>query len=81
MGVQEKTVLNDKIGSVKKKVNLKQIINILLILIIILFALQNLESIRVTLLFFSFEMPLFVLIIVLFSIGYFTTKIFSRNKN
>lgn len=81
MSEKEKTVLDDKIDSVKKKVSFKQIINILLILVILIFALQNLESIRVTLLFFSFEMPLFVLIIVLFSIGFFTTKIFGRNKN
>lgn len=81
MGDQEKTVLDDKTDSVKKKASFKKIINILFILIILIFAVQNLESIRVTLLFFSFEMPLFVLIIVLFSIGFFTTKILGRNKN
>jgi uncharacterized integral membrane protein len=81
MSEKEKTVLHNKTKNAKKKNAFRKVVNIALIILVLLFTLQNLESIRVTLLFFSFEMPLFVLIIVVFSIGFFTTKIFGRNKN
>jgi len=71
----------EKTENVKKKTSFRRVINIILIVLMLLFTFQNLESIRVTLLFFSFEIPLFILIIVLFSIGFFTTKIFIRNKS
>lgn len=75
---ENKTVLDDKVESVKKKINFRQIFNILIIIIMLIFALQNLETIRVSLLFFSFEMPLFILIIAVFAIGFFTNKLFKK---
>ena len=81
MSEKEKTVLHDKTERAKKRIGFRKVVNFTLIILVLLFTFQNLESIRVTLLFFSFEMPLFVLIIVVFSIGFFTTKVFSRNKN
>ncbi|NMB80410.1 MAG: LapA family protein [Ignavibacteria bacterium] len=76
---ENKTLLDDKINSVKKKISFKQIFDIIIIIVMLIFALQNLESIRVSLLFFSFEMPLFVLIIAVFAIGYFTNKLFKKS--
>jgi len=76
---ENKTVLDDKIDSVKKKTSFRQIFNILIIIIMLIFALQNLETIRVSLLFFTFEMPLFILIIVVFAIGFFTNKLTNKS--
>jgi len=76
---ETKTVLEDKINSAKKKINFKQLLNIFIIILMLIFALQNLESIRVSLLFLSFEMPLFVLIIAVFAIGFFTSKLFKTS--
>ncbi len=80
MSGSDKTVFNDKINSAKKKINFKQMFNILLITLLLVFILQNLENIRVKLLLFSFEMPLFILIIVSFSIGFFSTKLIYKEK-
>lgn len=69
--------MNDQI---KKKFNYKLIINILLIIVLVIFIIQNLQNIRVQLLFFSFEMPLFFLIPVIFLIGFLTGKFFWNKK-
>lgn len=76
---ENKTVLDDKIDSVKKKTGFRQIFNILIIILMLIFALQNLETIRVSLLFFTFEMPLFILIISVFAIGFFTNKLTKKS--
>lgn len=76
---EQKTVLNDKIDSVKKKISFKQVLNIVIIILMLIFALQNLQNIRVSILLLSFEMPLFVLIIAVFAIGFFTNKLFYKS--
>jgi uncharacterized integral membrane protein len=76
---ENKTVLDDKIDYVKKKTGFRQIFNILIIILMLIFALQNLETIRVSLLFFTFEMPLFILIISVFAIGFFTNKLTKKS--
>jgi len=70
----------DKPVTTKKNVNAKQIINAFVIVIVVIFALQNLENIRVKLLFLSFEMPLFALIIIALVLGFVTAIIFRREK-
>lgn len=70
----------DKPDTTKKNVNAKQIINALVLVIVVIFALQNLENIRVNLLFLSFEMPLFALIIIALVLGFVTAIIFRREK-
>lgn len=69
--------MNDKI---QKKFNFKLIINIILIIVLVIFVIQNLQNIRVQLLFFSFEMPLFFFIPVIFFIGFLTGKYLWNKK-
>ncbi len=76
---ENKAVLDDKIDTVKKNISFRQIFNVLILIIVLIFALQNLESIRVSLLFFTFEMPLFILIIAVFAIGYFTNTLTKKS--
>lgn len=64
-----------------KNISTKQIIDILLIALLLLFIGQNLEGVRVRFLFFGFELPLFILIIIVFFIGYYTAKTFQKKKN
>ncbi|MBP7496230.1 MAG: DUF1049 domain-containing protein [Bacteroidales bacterium] len=64
-----------------ERVNIKLIINIVLILVLLIFIGQNVESIRVKFLFFSFELPLIVLIGSVFFIGFFTAKLIPFVKN
>ncbi len=59
-----------------KKITFKQVIYLILIAILLIFTFQNLSNAMVTLLFFSFELPLVILIVIVFFMGYFTAKIF-----
>jgi len=51
-------------------ITFRQVINILLIVLLLIFVAQNLEQIKVSFLFFGFSMPLVILIAVVFLIGY-----------
>jgi len=53
-----------------QKLTTKQYINIGLIILMLVFVAQNVESIRVSFLFFGFELPLIILMAVVFFIGY-----------
>jgi uncharacterized integral membrane protein len=64
-----------------KNISTKQIIDILLIALLLLFIGQNLEGVRVRFLFFGFELPLFILILIVFFIGYYTAKTFQGKNN
>lgn len=59
-----------------KKIGIKQIVDIALIIILLIFIAQNLESINVKFLFFGFELPLIIMIAVVFIIGFLTHKYF-----
>jgi len=60
----------------------KQVADLLLIVLLIIFVAQNIENVKVRFLFFGFELPLIVIIAATFFIGFFTSKIFStKNKN
>ncbi|MFN3639678.1 MAG: lipopolysaccharide assembly protein LapA domain-containing protein [Flavobacterium sp.] len=64
-----------------KKLTTNQIINILLIVALLLFIGQNLDMVRVKFLFFGFELPLFILIAIVFLIGYYTAIVFRKRRN
>lgn len=53
-----------------QKLSTKQYITIVLIILMLIFVAQNVESIRVRFLFFGFESPLIVLLASVFFIGY-----------
>jgi uncharacterized integral membrane protein len=61
-----------------KKLTTKQIINIILIILLVIFIMLNLEAVKVSLIFISFDMPLVVLITFVFFIGYFVGKTFTK---
>jgi len=65
-----------------EKINLtpKQVLNILLIIALLIFISQNLEMVRVKFLFFRFELPIIILIGLVFFIGFFTAHVFNQNK-
>ncbi len=62
-----------------KNITTRQVVNILLIIILLIFVGQNFEPIRVKFLVFGFEMPLVILITVIFLIGYLVA-VFSRKS-
>ncbi|HDR52576.1 MAG TPA: LapA family protein [Mariniphaga anaerophila] len=65
-----------------EKINLtpKQVLNIFLIIVLLIFISQNLEMVRVKFLFFKFELPIIILIGLVFFIGFFTAHVFNQNK-
>jgi uncharacterized integral membrane protein len=63
-----------------KNLTTGQYINIALILLVLVFIGQNLESIPVKFLFFSFELPLIIIILGCLLMGYVTALIMRRNK-
>ncbi|MDD5571299.1 MAG: LapA family protein [Bacteroidales bacterium] len=67
----------EKIGA-----SLKKALYVILLALLILFIVQNMESVNVKFLFYGFEMPLVIIIFVSFVLGALITKVFSKkNKN
>lgn len=62
------------------KLNTRQIINIVLIILLLVFTAQNLDGARVDFLMFAFELPLVILIAIVFFVGFYTAKVFSKNN-
>ena len=63
-----------------KNISTRQIIDIVLLILLLIFIGQNLESVKVKFIVFGFEMPLVILIAIVFFIGYYTAKAFNKNK-
>ncbi|AZA90623.1 Uncharacterized integral membrane protein [Chryseobacterium nakagawai] len=61
-----------------KNINIKKIIDILMIILLIIFIIQNLESVMVKFMTMKFELPLIVLILAVFALGYYTSKVFRK---
>lgn len=61
-----------------KKLSVKQIIDIVLIVLMLVFAAQNVASVHLKFLFFGFDLPLIILIAFVFFIGYLTALLFRR---
>ncbi len=64
-----------------KNLSIQQILNAILIGIVILFIAQNLHAVKVRFLFYGFELPMVVLVLSLFFLGYFTAKILGNPKH
>jgi uncharacterized integral membrane protein len=56
------------------KLNTRQIINIVLIILLLVFTEQNLDGARVDFLMFAFELPLVILIALVFFAGFIQRK-------
>lgn len=65
-----------------EKINMtpRQVVDLFLIALLIVFVAQNVESVKIRFLFFGFEAPLIVIIAITFFIGFFTSKAFSKKK-
>jgi uncharacterized integral membrane protein len=60
--------------------NIKKGINISVLILLLIFVLQNLEATKVKFLFFGFELPLIVLIFIVFFTGFFTAISFRKEE-
>jgi len=62
------------------KINLTpmQVLYFILLVLLIVFIVQNMESVMVKFLFFGFKMPLVIIIIVVFIVGILTSKVFKK---
>lgn len=63
-----------------KNLTTRQIVDILLIALLIVFIAQNLDTVMVKFLSFGFQMPIIVLIIAVFALGYYTANVL-RKRN
>ena len=63
-----------------ENISTRQIVDIVLIVILLIFIGQNLESVKVKFIVFGFKLPLVILIAIVFFIGFFTAKAFNKNK-
>lgn len=59
---------------------IKQILNILLIILLLIFVGQNLGMVQVTILFAKLELPLAIIIGIVFFVGFFTALVFRSKK-
>ena len=61
-----------------KKLTARQIIDVFLIVILLIFAGQNVASVHLKFLVFGFDLPLIILIAFVFFIGYLTALLFRK---
>ncbi len=61
-----------------KKLTTKQIIDIILIIVLLIFAGQNVAPVHLKFLVFGFDLPLIILIAFVFFIGYLTALLFRK---
>ncbi len=64
-----------------KSITTERILNGILLVALLIFIFQNLESTHVTFLVFSFELPLVILIVLVFGAGYLTPRVWSSAKD
>ncbi len=64
-----------------KAITTERILNGILLVMLLIFVFQNLESARVTFLVFSFELPLVILIALVFGAGYLTARVWGMAKD
>jgi uncharacterized integral membrane protein len=64
-----------------KNLTVKQIIQLSLLVIILIFVMQNLGMVGVRFLFFKFELPLFILIAIMFIAGFYTSRLISSFRD
>lgn len=61
-----------------KKLTARQIVDIVLIVLLLIFAGQNVVPVHLNFLMFGFDLPLIILIAFVFFIGYLTAMLFRR---
>ena len=63
-----------------KNLTTRQIVDILLIALLIVFIAQNLDTVMVKFLSFGFQLPIIVLIIAVFALGYYTANVLIKRN-
>lgn len=63
-----------------KNISIMQVVSIILIIFALVFIYQNFENVRVSLVIWQFEIPLFILLVITFVIGFFTAVAFGKDK-
>ncbi len=64
----------------KFRLSLKQIIDIILIILLVVFIVQNADNVKMRFLFFGFDLPLVIIIVITFFIGFLTSIVFLGKK-
>ncbi len=64
----------------KSRLSLKQIIDIILIILLVVFIVQNADNVKMRFLFFGFDLPLVIIIVITFFIGFLTSIVFLGKK-
>lgn len=63
-----------------KNISIMQIISVVLIIFALIFIYQNFENVTISLIVWKFEIPLFILLVITFVIGFFTSVAFGQDK-
>lgn len=63
-------------NNIMAQLSKKQMIDISIVVLLIIFALQNFAPVRLKFLFFGFDLPLVILIVLVFFVGFFTSILF-----
>lgn len=63
-----------------RNISIMQIISVILIIFALIFIYQNFEKVPVSLVIWKFDIPLFILLVITFMIGFFTAVAFGSNK-
>ena len=58
----------------------KQIVSIILLILLIAFVGQNIDNVPINFLAWTFNLPLIILILITFFIGFFTKTVFANRK-
>lgn len=58
----------------------KQLVNIILLIVLIAFIGQNIDNVPINLLIWTFNLPLIIIILITFFIGFFTKAVFANRK-
>lgn len=63
-----------------KNISFMQVVSIILIIFALVFIYQNFGEVPVSLIIWKFKIPLFILLVITFVIGFFTAVAFGKDK-
>lgn len=64
-----------------KNITTRQVIDIILILLLLIFVVQNIETVKIKFLLYALDLPFIILIVIVFFIGFYTAKVFNLKDN
>lgn len=63
-----------------KNISFSQIISIILIILALIFIAQNFQEVYITIILWTFPVPLFILLAITFLIGFYTAVVFGKDR-